>query len=74
VRQLESNDKIIINQDVRICVNIWTTLYIALPKINCKGFSNTNYYLLVYYILTCLHLIYITVSHWIYCFNFYYCI
>jgi hypothetical protein len=29
---------------VRICVNIRTTLDIALPNTDCKGFSNTNFY------------------------------
>jgi len=62
---LEFYDKIITNQDVRIYVNIWTTLYSDLTNVACKGFSNSHFYLF-YHILSCLYLIYITVSHCLY--------
>jgi hypothetical protein len=61
----EFHFKIITNQDVNIYVNIHITVCTALTNIDCKSFSNSHFYLF-YHILSCLYLIYITVSHWLY--------
>jgi len=59
----EFHSKVFINQDMRIYVNIYTMLHVAVTNVYCKGFSIVHFLSFILFIIFYLvfNLIYITV-------------